>query len=82
MSNKLKLYVRVAKRPTKGYAVAAGSKPNHQALTNSLGVALPTASFALLLDIPDSAFCRAEQVLAEIVLAEEDIGIAAEVSDQ
>lgn len=78
---KCKVYMRVAKSSgPKGYKVAASIRPNYQALTLGSGYserAVPTAAFALELDIPEAIFKRAEQVLAELELDEGDVQVAA-----
>lgn len=78
---KCKVYMRVAKsRGPKGYRVAASIRPNYQPLKieGYNERALPTAAFALDLDIPEEIFRRAEQVLAEIELDAGDVLVAAE----
>ena len=67
---KTKLYVRVAQgrgRPK----VAANVRPNHWPITeqqDGADVPLPTAFFALELDIPQEVFDRAVQVAATVKL--------------
>lgn len=77
-----RVFMRVGKagsRSRKGYLVQAGLSPSYEPLSNSVGRYLPTAMFALDLDIPDEMFEQAQQVLAEIVVNPEDLAIAAEV---
>lgn len=80
---RLRVYLRVAKSNREpGYRVLASAKPNYKPLYAAEGtfreMALPTAAFALDLDIPDEEFERAEQVLAEILV--EHIEPAVEVT--
>jgi hypothetical protein len=80
---KVKAYLRVAK--TKGptrFKITASTRPNYHALETGgyQSRALPTAAFALTLDIPDTLFAHAEQVLADIELTEADVRVAAEVA--
>jgi hypothetical protein len=44
--------------------------------------ALPTVAFALALDLPDSMFERASEVIAELNISEDDAQIAATVVDR
>jgi hypothetical protein len=82
---KLTVYMRVAKGVRGKPKVDARTTPNHKPLMASIGnwneKALPTAAFALDLDIPDEIFHRAETVLAELELTEDDVRVAAEVAD-
>jgi hypothetical protein len=79
---KVKTHLRVAKTP-RGARVEASTKPNYKPLMGSQGSwnerPLPTAAFAVVLDIPDDLFKRAEQVLAEIAVDSDIAGIATEV---
>lgn len=79
---KVKTYLRVAKTK-RGAKVVAGSKPNQKPLVRDAGYrteeVLPTIAFAVILDIPDEEFARAEQVLAEIGVQPEQTTVAAEV---
>jgi hypothetical protein len=59
--------------------ISASAKPNNQPFSQN-DQPLPTAMFALELDIPDSRFHLAEQVLAEIKVAEEDTKVAANIT--
>lgn len=78
---KATVYMRVAVG-SRGTKFSATVKPNYAPLTSGSGWYahnLPTAAFALVLDIPDEAFERASQVLAEIQIPNETIQVAAEV---
>jgi hypothetical protein len=79
---KVQTYLRVAEG-ARGPRVVASAKPNYQPLTKGAGTyheeALPTAMFAVVLDIPDELFERASQVLAEIEVPTDRAEIAAEV---
>ena len=79
---KAKIYLRVAKNPSgrTPLRVDASAKPTYRPLTTSIGDPLPTLSFAVMLNIPDEAFRRAEQVIAEIDVPEDLVAIAAEVT--
>lgn len=79
---KVKTYLRVAVGG-RGPRVVASTKPNYQPLTKGQGTyheePLPTAAFALVLDIPDEIFERAEKVLAEVAVDPSEAAVAAEV---
>lgn len=80
---KVRTYLRVAKNGYK-YKVEAGTKENVTPLHkggsyNSQKEFLPTVAFAIDLDIPDSLFSKASQVVAEINLAEKGVKIAGEM---
>lgn len=60
------MHVRVAKRRNGRHTVAATTKVSDEPLKDSNGYALPTVAFALVLDIDDAEFKRAETVLAEV----------------
>jgi hypothetical protein len=68
---KAKVYMRIGLNPnrTPGYKVEASHEPVDKPLVVG-GRSIPTARFALELDLPDSQFRLAEQVLAEIKVAE------------
>jgi hypothetical protein len=78
------VYLRVAEGK-RGMRVAASSTPNYEPIYSGSGswnqTPLPTAAFALELDVPDELFTRAEQVLAEIVIPEDKGEIAVEVKE-
>jgi hypothetical protein len=79
---KVKTHLRIAKT-RKGARVEASSRPNYKPLITNAGYrnerVLPTAAFAVVLDIPDELFERAETVLAEITVDPDEAEIAAEV---
>lgn len=78
---RITVYIRVAKGEGRT-KISATTKPNYKPLTTGSGwreKPMPTAAFAIALDVPDVMFKRAEQVLAELEVAEHDIRIAAEV---
>lgn len=74
----MKIYLRVAKtdRPGK-FKVAAAAKPNHKPLTKADMTVLPTAAFAIEVDIPEAAFQLPERVIGELALTEDDCRSAA-----
>jgi hypothetical protein len=80
---KVRTHLRVAKTK-KGARVEASAKPNYKPLISNLGsrneTPLPTAMFALDLDLPDEMFTRAEQVLAEVSVDPQQVEIAAEIA--
>jgi hypothetical protein len=79
---KAKVYMRVAvNEQRRKHQVAVGLKANYAPLTDSRGNALPTVAFALVLDVPDELFARAEQAIAEIKIPEDQVAIAAEVKE-
>lgn len=80
---KVRVYLRVGKkiRPRSkdgAYRVSATERPSLEPVTSGNNW-LPTAAFALDLDIPDVMFDRAGEVLAEVIVKAEDARIAAEV---
>jgi hypothetical protein len=79
---KCRVYLRVAKTKKRsgnpGYKVAATLKPSHEPLSTDTRY-LPTAAFAVDLDVPDVMFDRASEVLAELVIDPEDAAIAVQV---
>jgi hypothetical protein len=79
---KARVYLRIAKMKktsrNPGYKVQAGVRPSDVPLSTE-SQWLPTVAFALDLDIPDEKFAEAEQVIAEIVIPEDQAVIAAEV---
>lgn len=76
---KVRAYIRIAEKQNGEHVVHASQKPNHEPVKTYAGQHLPTASFALDLDVPDEMFRRAEQVLAEIKIMEDGMDIATEV---
>lgn len=81
---KAKVYLRFAQSETKGFLVRAGNSPSADPIITpreGKDVALPTVAFAVVLDIPDAAFRRAEAVLAEIEVPEGAISVSAQVRD-
>ena len=75
---KVKAYIKVAEYQGKPYVMTASMKPNGVPMKRG-DQNLPTAMFAVEFDIPDSRFRLAEQVLAEIKVAESDITVAADI---
>lgn len=77
---KLTVYLRVA-QGARGPRVSASAVPNYEPFYSSgyHKTPLPTAAFALRLDVPDEAFHAAERVLAEIEVAENEVAVAADV---
>lgn len=79
---KVRTCLRVGRKPQSGgFLVSAQNNPNPRPLESKPGKAIPTVSFAILLDIPDAMFDRAGEVVAEITVPEEDIVIAAKVQE-
>lgn len=77
---RVKAYLRIARHPggRKPFKVWAGVSPNPEPIrvgTNN-DVMLPTAHFAVVLDIPDEMFRRAEQVLAVVDVPEDVLAVA------
>lgn len=79
---KAKIHLRIGKSTSGKYVAEANARPNHSPLRDNRKRDLPTVAFAIMLDIPDAAFKRAEQVIAEVRIPEEDLQIAAEVKDR
>ena len=82
---KVTAYLRVAKteksgRNRQGVRFAVGSNPDQRPLETDRYV-LPTVAFAIDLDIPDEAFEAASRVVAELVVPNENLQIAAEVKE-
>ena len=78
---KLRVYLRVAEG-ARGPRVAASSSPNYEPLMSGSGwqaKPLPTAMFALDLDVPDAVLHHAERVLATLAVDEHDAQVAAAV---
>ncbi len=78
---KIRVYLRVAEG-ARGPRVHAGTSPNYAPLESGSGwqaKPLPTAQFALDLDVPDSVLHRAEQVLAALVIPEDSADVSASV---
>jgi hypothetical protein len=84
---KAKVYMRIASHPSgraAPYKVAASVQPNYTPLTTGQGFSetvLPTVAFAVEFEIPESKIFAAEQAVAEIKLREEDLAVAATVTD-
>lgn len=72
---KIKTHVRVAKGRSGKMLVTATSRPSNEPLKDPRGNALPTVAFALVLDIDDAEFKRAEAVLAEVDVPSGDVRI-------
>lgn len=77
---KVKAHIRVAKNGHR-YAVSATTKPSTRPLTNTNGADLPTVSFALVLNIDDEEFKKAEKVLAEVDVPSGKTRIVVDVHD-
>lgn len=78
---RVRTYLRVAKTKSGGVQVAATATPSHKPLMDPRGRPLPTAAFALDLELPDVMFKRAEQVLAEVRVDPAEVEIAADVAN-
>lgn len=80
---KVRVHMRVAEYNPLEYGVVASTKPNINPMSRN-GVSVPTAMFALDLDIPNSRFRMAEQVLAEVKVAESTgvTGVSVEYVDE
>ncbi len=78
---RVKAFIRVAKGYSGKAKIAANVRPSDEPLKDSNGYALPTVSFAIQLSIPDSLINRAEQVIAEVTIPEEQAEILAEVAE-
>jgi hypothetical protein len=78
---KVKVHLRVAKnsRGRRPFKVVASSEPNLSPLYDSRDRVLPTTAFALVLDVPDEEFKRAEQVVAEVSVPSGKVSVCAEV---
>jgi len=73
------VYMRMARNSRGGVKSECSShKPSYVPLTDSIGEPLPTAFFALNLEVPDELFDQAEQVLGEISVDPGRIGVLGE----
>lgn len=83
---KCRVFLRVAKtKSSKGYRVAASTRPNDSPIRNdawSKPDFFPTVAFAVDLDIPESAFKRAEQVVAALEVPDDAVEVAASVGSE
>jgi hypothetical protein len=77
--SKLTVYMRVAKG-ARGPRVYASSKPNYEPLYDKEHKHLPTAFFALELDIPDDLFHLPEKIAASIEIPEREIKVSGKVA--
>jgi len=68
----VKVYVRMAENQ-RGMRVESSTTPNYNPLSNSYGETLPTAMFALNLEVPKELFRQAEKTLADVEIKAEDI---------
>lgn len=78
---KYKIYLRIG-RGNRGYKVSASSHPiNDPIKTQSYpqNKFIPTVSFAVIFDIPDELFRRAEKVVAELNIKEDEANISGEI---
>lgn len=79
------VYLRVARGLSGKPTVAASVKPNWTPLMSNKGnrdkKALPTAAFALKLDVPNEVMRQAEQVVADINLPAGQAQVCAAVTD-
>jgi len=77
---RIKVYLRIG-ITNRGYRIEATTKPNHAPIYSAYPTkkALPTASFALVLNVPDEKFREAERVVQEINLANEDVEVNCDV---
>lgn len=81
---KTTIYLRVAKTK-KGAKCSASSKPNNEPLqltkgwNNSSKEFVPTVAFAVTVDIPDSLFNKASQVIASLSVTEKNSIVAAQI---
>ena len=68
----MKIYIRIAKTTMGKYRVVAGSKPNNTPIKRNSydGGFLPTVFFAIDVNVPESQFSLAEQVVAKLNLPE------------
>jgi len=84
---KVKIYLRVAKNTggRTAFKVDARPTPDYRPLNKGQGTytetPLPTAAFAVVLDVPDELFRHAERVLAEIEIPADKAVVAAEVAE-
>ena len=68
----IKVYIRIAKNPNRGYKAAISTKPKPASLyrlgTYSEHLALPTIRFGVKINIPDDAFDLEKTIKNEIQL--------------
>ena len=72
---KLTVYLRIGKRETGSYAIAASASPNPAPLKDNSGAFLPTVSFGVRVSLPDSAFENRIPTVAGITVPEEAMGV-------
>lgn len=82
---KCRVYLRVAQDDNRRgehppYRLKATESPKYEPLADGSARPLPTAAFALDLDIPDAVFRHAERVLAELVVPEDRATAAVEIA--
>lgn len=78
---KIKAYLRISKKGR----VVASRKPNYAPLYTdnySRKSAQPTVAFAVIFDIPDEEFKRAEKALAEVLVKHENIDYSISVQQE
>lgn len=76
---KVTAYLRIGYVKRTGHKkLAVNAKPSYVPLARGEN-AMPTVAFAIALEIPDAAFTRAEQVIAQITVPEEVAAIAADI---
>jgi hypothetical protein len=79
---KTRVYLRVAKGHNGRTKFAATAKPVTAPLYDSNNRPLPTVAFGISLDIPEVRFHQAAQIIAEVLVAEDDAVVAAEVVER
>lgn len=76
---KARLYVRAALKSEDGIKISGASQPNYNVMTQNM-TPLPTVHFAIDIEIPDSAFERAERAIATIEIPEDALKAAVEIA--
>ncbi len=86
---KAPIYLRIGKGRD-GIKVSASTKPNYALLTeleytvgcyptgrtNQVELPIPTTAFAILVEVPDAEFDKANEILAEVRIKKEDVKIS------
>jgi len=78
---KAKVHMRVARGSSGKPLITATSRRSDYPLFDSNNNPLPTVAFSMMLDIPDQAFDRADQVIAEVRIPEDQLEIVAQVTE-
>lgn len=68
---KITAYLRIGRRDSGSFSVAATSNPSDVPLKDGNGRDIPTVAFGVRFNIPDAVFDSASRVIAELTIPEE-----------